>query len=432
MKILGGVKLFRDVRVGDTVFRGSKDTVSRSVDYIFDALPPDTLAGRAVLDIGAAGGAVCFEAVNQGCRSAVGVEIAEERIRGADAIKRLTRARNIHFVQQDFFGFLRDRSRQFDVVFLLNVLHHLGNPFPLLRRVARTTRDVLVIESPDDVDVSHYSEYGENLLHLEGARPAKTTDDFIRFLALSNFALVHRRSSEPGGTFSRGDESPRSIYVFRRSAVGKTLDERLGEVEPYRTTRDITYSRARAMGMNEECSDDTNIVARLGAAFPHEWRTASVNFVIAGPRASGKTHLYERVGPTHHPAYNPKVFKFPDADSKRGLSRHLNPRPGQGLRFAQVLVSTADDEGAHCTTEELADALSGRRVICLLLNVGFVEHVRRLHQREAAQGFLTDVDYDVSLRFECDRVAAALTSRGVRLRVLTIGPPAVTSGVGPA
>jgi len=82
LKILEAVKLFRDIRIGDTTYRGAHDTGGRTINYVFSLLPKDAFVGKDVLDVGSAGGSACFEAIARGSRRAVAVEISERSLRG--------------------------------------------------------------------------------------------------------------------------------------------------------------------------------------------------------------------------------------------------------------------------------------------------------------------------------------------------------------
>jgi len=431
VRILQGIKLFRDVRVGGTTYRGSSDSESRPVDYLFDGLPDGALRGKTVLDLGSAGGAVCFAAVERGCELAVGLETAESRIRGAEAIRRITGLANVRFIPADFYTYLGAAGPRFDAVFALNVLHHLGNPFPLLRRMCRAAKHYVILETPEDVGPSRYGEYSPDALQVEGARPARSPEDYARFLKLNNFVIERAQQSEPGVRFHRSDEAQRSVFVFRRDTRLKSRAERLAELEVYRQSRSESYNRARLDPFNVDVRPGERFADVLTTALGDEWTAGDTNYLFAGPRASGKTYCYEQMPVTCRPSYDPKVFKFPDAGGKRGLRRHLNPRPGHGRQFAQVLLGTRDDDEAHCTGDELVSAIATRRVACVLLNVGFDEHVDRLYRREADRVGVSSIDYDVSLRFDCSRYAEACRAAGVRYRVLTmVGGPEPAPGFG--
>jgi 2-polyprenyl-3-methyl-5-hydroxy-6-metoxy-1,4-benzoquinol methylase len=428
VQILHGVKLYREVHIGGTIFRGTADTSGRTIGYVFDLLPTGAVTGKTVLDLGTAGGAVCFEAVERGARLAVGVETEDRRIRGARFIKRRTRLKNVEFVQQDFWEFFQRTRPEFDLILVLNVLHHLANPRPLLRRIAKAARERIVVEIPTTIDVERYNEYSADLVALQGEGPLQSPDDVTRFLALYDFALERQRPSPPETQFYGHDEAARALYVYSRLSAAhvKSREERWMEVEPYRAARNASWQQARADPFNIDCLPGDRLDDILRQAFDREWTNGELNVLLCAPAAAGKSHLFERASPATHPPYNYKVFKFPNDKSQQGLHRHLNPRQGEAGRIGQVLLNTVDDLSSHCAPEALARAISGKPVVCLLLNVGFDEHFARLYRRQVERVGTVDaaVDYEVPLQFDCTKVIEQLRQHRCRYRVLTLIPDA--------
>lgn len=102
--------------------------------------------GRSVLDIGCNLGHRCFEAVRLGARQVVGIDCNPVRIAQAEALAERLGA-PVRFIHMD-----ADRELPtggFDIVLCPNVLQRSRDPLSLLRRLARITRDVLVLEFPD-------------------------------------------------------------------------------------------------------------------------------------------------------------------------------------------------------------------------------------------------------------------------------------------
>jgi SAM-dependent methyltransferase len=118
---------------------------SETRDLIF----PESLTGKSVLDVGPALGYFCFEAEARGAARIVGVELRDDRFRDAILLKEIKRS-NVEFIQRDIV--LDPIEEQFDFVLLLNVLHHLYEPFRALRQLASITRERLVLEFPTTAD----------------------------------------------------------------------------------------------------------------------------------------------------------------------------------------------------------------------------------------------------------------------------------------
>ncbi len=113
-----------------------------------DALPlvfPMPLKGKSVLDVGCALGFFCFEAETRGAAKIVGLEKMERRFEAARLLGRIKASKadfRFHDVEQERL------DDCFDVVLLLNVIHHLRQPFQVIRDLAQVAREWLVIEFP--------------------------------------------------------------------------------------------------------------------------------------------------------------------------------------------------------------------------------------------------------------------------------------------
>jgi hypothetical protein len=414
VRILPGVKLYREVRIGQTRYRGSRDSLARPMDYVFEALPAAAYERASVLDVGTAGGAVCFGAVDRGASRAVGLELAIERIRGARALKRLAQADTVEFLAEDSFTYLTGCVAEFDVVFVLNVLHHVTNIYPLLHRVARASRRYVVIEGPERWAPGQYASYHHSLEMVDDAEPIRTLEGITKFMHAAGFEVMSSVSPPKQARFHHDEDSGRILTAFERSSVDR---RRLSALQLYRGSQTRSFAAARA--------DAANIDLRAGASLPDAFAalvkshaaSAGANVLLAGPRASGKSYFAQQFNRGRPHLYNSKVFKSPNADGRQGLARHLNPPTGAAPYAAEALLGPADDDGAHCRIEDLANVIKARPVVCLLLNVPFDEHIRRLAWREALG---QPVDYDISLRFDCAAAARILKQAGAAYRVVSV------------
>lgn len=118
---------------------------SETLDLIF----PGSLQEKTVLDVGTALGYFSFEAEARGARKVVGVEIRERRYADAMLLKAIKES-SVDFLCRDIF--LNPLEESFDYVLLLNVIHHLKEPFHAIRQLAPITRERLIIEFPNFAD----------------------------------------------------------------------------------------------------------------------------------------------------------------------------------------------------------------------------------------------------------------------------------------
>jgi SAM-dependent methyltransferase len=112
---------------------------SRAADLIF----PRSLAGKSVLDVGCYYGYFLHEAIRRGASRAVGIEADPERYRIASTLAALWEGK-IEIRE----GLLEEvqLNEQFDIVIFLNVLHHVKDPVPVIRKLASLCRGTLVVE----------------------------------------------------------------------------------------------------------------------------------------------------------------------------------------------------------------------------------------------------------------------------------------------
>ncbi|MFQ5628092.1 MAG: methyltransferase domain-containing protein [bacterium] len=101
------------------------------------------MTGKSILDVGSAQGYFCFEALERGASRAVGWEIDSNRLRQARAIAEMRKSP----VEFHELNIEEDTPQEaFDIVLLLNVLHHLSDPIAVLDKLIQVTRETLILE----------------------------------------------------------------------------------------------------------------------------------------------------------------------------------------------------------------------------------------------------------------------------------------------
>jgi 2-polyprenyl-3-methyl-5-hydroxy-6-metoxy-1,4-benzoquinol methylase len=109
----------------------------------------EDLTGKSVLDIGCAYGYFCFEAEKRNALRVVGTELKRYRFIGCTILKEIF-GKNTEFLYQDIFD--NPLKDAFDVVLLLNVIHHLKEPIKALRMASGLCNEKLIIEFPTLLD----------------------------------------------------------------------------------------------------------------------------------------------------------------------------------------------------------------------------------------------------------------------------------------
>jgi SAM-dependent methyltransferase len=112
---------------------------SRTVDRILG----DRIKGRSLLDVGTFYGLFPCEAMRRGAAEAVGVELNPPSYEIAKRIAELHG--NAYTIIQGSAEEI-DLGRTFDVVTFLNVLHHVFDPIAVIRNLAKSCSDTMIVE----------------------------------------------------------------------------------------------------------------------------------------------------------------------------------------------------------------------------------------------------------------------------------------------
>jgi tRNA (mo5U34)-methyltransferase len=133
---------------------------------------PD-LAGKTVLDIGAADGYFSFAAERLGASRVVAVDTCSwRRPGGKDSFEesRIALASNVEDLEVDILDISPETTGQFDVVLFLGLLYHMRHPLLALERAASVTKELLVVETLIDMTFLRSPAaafYPEEMLHDE-------------------------------------------------------------------------------------------------------------------------------------------------------------------------------------------------------------------------------------------------------------------------
>jgi SAM-dependent methyltransferase len=122
---------------------------------------PADLAGKTVLDVGCNAGFYSFVAKIRGARHVLGLEVLPHYFRQAELLREIL-GLDVEFRLQDGHDALSSLD-QFDVVLNTGLLYHLQNPFDMLAKMAKLTRETMYLETemltdPDCADYAWFIE----------------------------------------------------------------------------------------------------------------------------------------------------------------------------------------------------------------------------------------------------------------------------------
>ena len=117
---------------------------------------PENLKGRTVLDIGSWDGFFAFEAKRRGAERVLATDHfcwSGEGWGTKDGFELARRVLNskVEDLEIDVLELAPERTGVFDVVLFLGVLYHMKHPMLALEKVARVTRELLILETQVDL-----------------------------------------------------------------------------------------------------------------------------------------------------------------------------------------------------------------------------------------------------------------------------------------
>jgi len=115
---------------------------SRNFDYLTEV----DINNKTVLDIGCGYGSSCFYAESRSASFVSGTELKKHRYIGAIVAKNILNS-NIEIREKNLFSGTPNVER-YDIVLLLNVIHHLPEPFKAINDICEMTKEKFVIEFP--------------------------------------------------------------------------------------------------------------------------------------------------------------------------------------------------------------------------------------------------------------------------------------------
>ncbi len=180
--------------------------------------------GKSVLDVGCAYGHFSFAAKERGASHVLGIDKMEHRFIGANILKSVNNIDGVDFK----YGKLDDTiiENSFDVVLVLNVIHHLDEPFAFLKKVASLCKETLIMEYPDisDNKFNRTVELNEELkvilreLPFIGVSEFDTQDQFYLFNdeALKRIMITNSNLFTKVEFMESGMSPERRVAIFRK------------------------------------------------------------------------------------------------------------------------------------------------------------------------------------------------------------------------
>ena len=198
-------------------YSGTDSKNQRYVEYLFEGLKSEDLTKMNVLDLGCASGGTLFNLIEKGIRKGTGVERDNRKLELAKKIVRDESVTNLIFVNREIEKFLLESKEKFELILLLNILHHLPNPFTTIDNICKASSDLILLETPRSRWYEPY-DIDRNISKEFCLPPSQKV--LIKRFERNNFSVVWKNLSPRVVKFQRGR---RSLYLLKKD-VTKSIE----------------------------------------------------------------------------------------------------------------------------------------------------------------------------------------------------------------
>ena len=198
-------KTYRIIELDGNIYFGRDGHKKRQSNYIFNGFPQNYFKGSDILDIGCASGAILFEAYKKGMNEGVGVDIDHSKMDIGIDIAKKHDINNVKFFNINFFD---DNDKSFDCVFILNLLHHLPDPYKILDFACKFSKEFICVEMPID---AMYVPYTRDKKTNTIFKSPLSANDFENYIIDKDFKCVYKRESNNQKNFKG---VTRYVYIF--------------------------------------------------------------------------------------------------------------------------------------------------------------------------------------------------------------------------
>lgn len=199
-------KTYRIIDIDGHLYDGKDGSKGRLPNYVVDAFGDGYFKGKRVLDLACASGAILF-AIREQIESGTGVDVDSKKLNIGKLIAHDHDFQHLNFHEEKLESFLERNDESFDCVFMLNILHHLQDPYRMLDIVAEICDDTICVEAPVK---GFYRAYPRDH-HLTPLFDKVDISDITQHLASRNYELIVQNKSENQESFI-GPERYVSIY----------------------------------------------------------------------------------------------------------------------------------------------------------------------------------------------------------------------------
>lgn len=209
MNISYADKTYRHIEIDGKNYSGKDGFKNRKPNYIIEKFEENYFNNKTVLDLACASGSILFN-IKDKVKKGVGVDVDHQKLDIGIDIAKKHKVNNLEFHLSKLEPFIDNTKENFDTIFLLNILHHVQEPYKILDIVSEISNDTICIEAPY---TGYYSAYKRDLdkeVKFEGRLDLQ---NIIDYLEKRNFTLLVNEKSENQESF----QGPiRHVCIFKK------------------------------------------------------------------------------------------------------------------------------------------------------------------------------------------------------------------------
>jgi len=208
LKDIGDAERYQNIKLPSGKTTGGYTDCEKSWEQIKELVD---WKGKNVLDVGCHWGYFCHKIKNASARSMTGIDVSEKTIGIAKRIRDILNS-NVVLKKQDIE--MKELTSHYDVILLLNTLHHLRSPFHVLRRIFRHSDETVI-----EFELPH-NNLSNQIPIVEMGDPIRLSNGKMGGHLRFNKSMLIRFASENGHFLKKEVESRRpnrTIMLFGRS-----------------------------------------------------------------------------------------------------------------------------------------------------------------------------------------------------------------------
>ncbi len=204
-------KTYRHIKIGDKIYAGKDGHKNRESDYIINMFDKTYFSNKKVLDLACASGAILFHIMDK-IKTGTGVDVDNLKLNIGKQLVEKHNIQNIDLHELKLEEFINNSTETYDCIFLLNILHHIQDPYGVLNLIAEICDDKICIEAPEEGFYRPYKrDIGKEVLFDK-----IDVADIIDYLNERNYELVKKEESRNQENFIG---PKRYVCIFQKKKI---------------------------------------------------------------------------------------------------------------------------------------------------------------------------------------------------------------------